>query len=322
MKLIIQIPCYNEEATLPTTLRDLPKQIPGVDAIEVLVIDDGSTDRTAEVAQSCGVHHIVRLTFNQGLATAFAAGLEKCLELGADIIVNTDADNQYRGEDIRKLVQPILEKKADIVIGSRDIMNIGHFSPLKKLLQRVGSSFVRTISNTKIPDVTSGFRAYDRDAAMRLNVFSDFTYTLETLIQAGIGGLSIAHVQVQTNEKLRESRLFSSMSEYVSRSLLTVILIYTMYNPLRVFTMLALIFSVPGVVLVLRFFYFYISLPHVQTGHIQSLIIAAVLLVIGFQILLFGLLSDITAKNRKLMEDVLIRIKKQDLDARGQRHGT
>ncbi|MBI3765200.1 MAG: glycosyltransferase [Ignavibacteriales bacterium] len=230
---------------------------------------------------------------------AFAAGLEKCLELGADIIVNTDADNQYRGEDIRKLVQPILEKKADIVIGSRDIMNIGHFSPLKKLLQRVGSSFVRTISNTKIPDVTSGFRAYDRDAAMRLNVFSDFTYTLETLIQAGIGGLSIAHVQVQTNEKLRESRLFSSMSEYVSRSLLTVILIYTMYNPLRVFTMLALIFSVPGVVLVLRFFYFYISLPHVQTGHIQSLIIAAVLLVIGFQILLFGLLSDITANSHQ-----------------------
>lgn len=313
IKLIIQIPCYNEEETLPITLRELPKKIQGVDKIEVLVIDDGSTDRTIQVAKQNGVDHIVQLTTNQGLARSFAAGLDACLKLGADIIVNTDADNQYRGEDIVKLVQPILEKRADIVIGTRDIQNIKHFSIMKKILQRLGSSVVRTISNTNVPDTTSGFRAYNREAAMRINVFSGFTYTLETIIQAGSNGMAITHMPIQTNIKLRESRLFSSIGGYLIRSLTTIIRIYTMYNPLRVFTIASSLFIGIGLLLVARFLYFYFTLTEVQTGHIQSLIVASILLVIGFQIFLFGLLADITAKNRKLLEDVLFRVKKMEM---------
>lgn len=279
-----------------------------------MVIDDGSTDQTSEIAKSHGVHHIVRLPVNQGLARAFAVGLDACLKLGADIIVNTDADHQYSGADIEKLVSPILRREADIVVGTRDIKNIPHFSPVKKLLQRIGSSFVRTISNTTIPDTTSGFRAYDREAAMRINVFSDFTYTLETLIQGGASGMVITHVPVKTNTDVRQSHLFKSLPEYIGRSLATIIRIYTMYNPLRAFTAIAGVFLVAGTVLVGRFFYFYFTLSHVQTGHIQSLIIAAVLLVIGFQVFIFGLLADITAKNRRVLEDVLLRIKKMEME--------
>jgi len=280
------------------------------------VIDDGSTDQTSEVAKSHGVQHIVRLPVNQGLARAFALGLDTCLRLGADIIVNTDADNQYKGADIQRLVEPLLRKKADIVVGTRDIKNIPHFSSFKKLLQRTGSSFVRTISSTTIPDATSGFRAYDREAAMRLNVFSDFTYTLETILQAGTSGLTITHIPVQTNSSLRPSRLFASPGEYIGRSLTTLIRIYTMYNPLRVFSTLAGILIIAGLILVARFFYFYYTLAHVQAGHIQSLIIAAIMLVIGFQVFLFGLLADITAKNRKILEDVLLRIKRIEMNAK------
>ena len=221
MKLIIQIPCYNEEDTLPATLADLPRTIEGIDVIETLIIDDGSSDRTAEVARLHGVDHVVRFAANRGLARAFAAGLDAALKLGADVIVNTDADHQYQGGDIPRLVRPILRREADMVIGSRDLKNIAHFSWIKKLLQRIGSSFVRTLSDTDIPDTTSGFRAYSRNAAMRLNVLSDFTYTLETIIQAGASGLAIASVPVSTNTTMRASRLFSSSGEYILRSFIT-----------------------------------------------------------------------------------------------------
>jgi glycosyltransferase involved in cell wall biosynthesis len=278
--------------------------------IEFLVIDDGSTDKTAEVAHSLGVHHIVRLPSNQGLAKAFSSGLERALEVGADIIVNTDADNQYCGSDVEMLVRPILQHRADIVIGARDIANIAHFSLVKKVLQKVGSFIVRTVSNTSIPDVTSGFRAYTRDAAMRLNVLSEFTYTLETIIQGGLAGLTIISVPVRTNAKLRESRLFGSIPEYVLRSFVTILRVYTMYKPLRVFSLLSLLFLIPGLGLVVRFMYYYLSLPLVQTGHVQSLIIAAVLLIVGFQVFLFGIVADVTAKNRMLLENILLKMKR------------
>jgi glycosyltransferase involved in cell wall biosynthesis len=310
MKLIIQIPCFNEENALPATLRDLPGNIPGIDCIETLVIDDGSSDRTAEIAAERGVNHIVRMTTNRGLAKAFAAGIDACLKREADIIVNTDGDNQYKGEDIAKLVRPILDKEADIVVGARDIQNNEEFSALKKILQRVGSSFMRKISKTHIPDMTSGFRAYSRDAALRMNVVSDFTYTLETIIQAGIAGMAITHVPIQTNKKLRDSRLFTSLWNYVSRSVLTIIRIYVMYEPLKAFGSLGGFFVFLGSLGILRFLYFYFSLPNVQTGHIQSLIISTVLFAVGWGVVLFGLLADITAKNRKLIENILVRVKR------------
>jgi len=316
MKLIIQIPCFNEERTLPAAVADLPRAIPGIETIEYLVIDDGSTDRTAEVARELGVHHIVSFTANRGLARAFASGLEAALTFGADIIVNTDGDNQYCGADIARLVQPILDKEADIVIGARDIASIEHFSPIKKLLQKIGSGFVRAVSGTHVADATSGFRAYSREAAMRVNVFSDFTYTLETIIQAGMAGIAITHVPIRTNGKLRESRLFTSLFSYIAQSLVTVLRIYTMYRPLKVFSVIGGVLFGAGCLGVARFLYYYLSLPTVQTGHIQSLIIAAVLIMIGFQIFLYGLMSDITAKNRRLLEDMLLRMKRADLQSR------
>ncbi len=318
MKLLIQIPAFNEESTLPATLADLPKSIAGIDAIEVLVIDDGSTDRTSEVARQHGAHHVVRFPENRGLARAFAEGLNAALAQGADIIVNTDADNQYLGSDIAKLVDPILAGTADLVVGCRDIGNIPHFSSLKKLFQKLGSYVVRRASGTKVPDTTSGFRALSREAALGMNVLSNFTYTLETLIQAGARGLRVQHVPVSVNAGTRKSRLFSSMRQYIGRSVSTIVRIYTMYNPMRVFATISAVLVIPGLFLVGRFFYYYIELEHVQTGHIQSLIIAAVLLVIGFQVFLFGLLADLTANNRKLIEDLLIRLKRLETKRQSQ----
>jgi glycosyltransferase involved in cell wall biosynthesis len=311
MKLIVQIPCYNEEKTLAMTLKDIPREIEGVDIIETLVIDDGSTDRTMEVAQENGVNHIVHLTNNKGLATVFMVGLDTALKLGADIIVNTDGDNQYSGKRIPDLIQPILDGRADIVIGNRSIENIPHFSFLKKKLQKLGSWVVRHISYTNVPDTTSGFRAFSREAAMQLNVVSDFTYTLETLIQAGKKNIPIHNIEVETNEKLRESHLFSSMWRYIIHSVITVIRIYTLYRPLRVFSYIGgLTFSIGGAIGV-RFMYFYFTGN--GTGHIQSLILSAVLLIVGFQLIMIGLVADIISANRRLIEDSLYRIRRLEL---------
>lgn len=313
MKLIIQIPCLNEEQTLPQTLADLPRYIDGVSEIEYLVIDDGSTDRTVEVARTNGVHHIVRLTNRKGLAEAFMAGLDACLKLGADIIVNTDGDNQYRGADIEKLVRPILERKADMVVGDRQVENIAHFSPLKKRLQKIGSWVVRHVSETNVPDATSGFRAYSREAALRMNVISRFTYTLETIIQAGKKNIALSHVRINTNGKLRESRLFSSMPAYIKRSVSTIFRIYAMYEPLKMFAISGTIIFTPGAVLALRFLYFFFTGD--GNGHIQSLILSAVLMIVGFQITMIGLVADLIGGNRRLIEDSLYRIKKLELQA-------
>ena len=311
MKLIIQIPCLNEEQTLPVTVGDLPREIAGVDSIEFLVIDDGSCDRTVAVARELGVHHIVRFRRNRGLAAAFAAGLDACLRLGADIIVNTDGDNQYAGADIPKLIDPILAGQADVVIGDREIDTIAHFSPAKKRLQKLGSWLVRQASDTNIPDTTSGFRAYNREAALRLNVMSDYSYTLETIIQAGKQRLALTHVPVHTNPKLRESRLFKSIPAYLRRSIETIVRIYAMYEPLRIFVAAGVLLLLGGLLLSLRYIYFVFQGE--GTGHVQSVIVAAVLFIAGFQVSLIGLLADLIAVNRRLSEDILLRIKRLEL---------
>ncbi len=316
MKLIIQIPCFNEEEFLPVTLNALPKHIDGIDEVEVLVIDDGSTDGTVDIARRHGVQHIVRLTNNKGLAEGFMAGLDACLKLGADIIVNTDADNQYYGEDIEKLVRPILDEKAEIVIGDRNVSVLKHFSFVKRKLQVVGSWVVRHLSGTDIPDATSGFRAMTREAALRMNVVSKFTYTLETIIQAGKKNIALAHVPVRTNSKLRESRLFGSIWGYIKKSVSTIIRIYTMYEPLKMFLYIGSVIFGIGTLLGVRFLYFYFFVDRGE-GHIQSLILAAVLLIVGFQICMIGLLADIIGANRRLIDDTLYRIKKIELDING-----
>jgi len=311
VKLIIQIPCYNEAQTLPVTLAHLPREIEGVDAIEILVVDDGSEDETVQVARQLGVHHIVRLNRNKGLATGFTAGLDACLRLGADLIVNTDADNQYSGEDIAKLVRPILAHEADLVIGDRNTGAIEHFSWTKKRLQWLGSWFIRQLSGTTIPDATSGFRALSRDAALRMNVLSKFTYTLETIIQAGKKNIAMTHVPVEINPKLRESRLFSSNWSYIKKSLATIVRIYTMYEPLKMFSYIGGTIFGLGLLLGLRFMYYYLTTG--GAGHIQSLILAAVLLIVGFQIFVMGLLADIIGSNRQLIENILYRVRKMEL---------
>ena len=312
MKLIIQIPCYNEEKTLPATLRDLPKEIEGIDEIEILVINDGSTDSTVKVAEKKGVDHILDLPVRSGLAKAFCKGIERSLELGADIVVNTDGDNQYRGADIVKLVKPILDKEAEIVIGCRDILNIKHFSLTKKILQKVGSYVVRRLSNTDIPDTTSGFRAYSRDAALRLNIFSTYTYTLETIIQAGRKEIPISYVEISTNQKLRESRLIKSIPSYVLRSTSTLLRIYLMYEPLKSFFKIGLIPISFSIILIIRFLISHYTRMH--GGHVQSLIIAAIGLIVGILIIMIGLLGDIMSANRKLNEEMLYRLRKESLD--------
>ncbi|MFH1038938.1 MAG: glycosyltransferase [PVC group bacterium] len=319
MKLIVQIPCLNEEETIGQTIRDIPREIPGIDSVEVLVIDDGSTDRTREAAREAGADHIISFTNRKGLARAFMAGIDNALARGADIIVNTDADNQYRGADIPVLIEPILKKEADIVVGDRDVDTIEHFSPVKKYLQKMGSWVVRKLSNTNVPDAASGFRAYNREAAFSINVVSDFSYTLETLIQAGKGSFAVGHVRVRTNPQTRPSRLFDSMHGYLKRSVATLIRIYTMYEPLKVFSMIGGIGILGGLVISLRFLYFMIFLAEGK-GHVQSLIFAAVLFIVGFQIMVIGLLADTIASNRKLTENVLYRVKK--LESRKEDHAS
>jgi glycosyltransferase involved in cell wall biosynthesis len=316
VKLIIQIPCYNEETTLPRTVRELPHALPGVDQIEYLVVDDGSTDRTVEVAQELGVQHIVRLKQNCGLANAFTVGLDSALQAGADIIVNTDADNQYQGEDIARLVQPILEGRADIVVGDRGVAALGHFSPLKRLLQRLGSWVVERAAGIPIPDATSGFRAFTHEAALRLTVLSDYTYTLETLIQAGARRMAVAFVPVRTNPQTRRSRLMRNIPSFISISIITILRFYTMYQPLRVFTAVGGIFIAGGATLSLRFLYFY--LQGTGSGKVQSLILAAILTIVGFQVCLIGLLADLIRLNRKMLEEALYRVRKTELDTNGR----
>jgi glycosyltransferase involved in cell wall biosynthesis len=312
LKLIIQIPCFNEEKSLPVTLKELPRQLEGVDEIEWLIINDGSKDRTVQVARELGVDHIVNFTNNKGLAEGFMAGLDACLKLDADIIVNTDADNQYHAGDIGKLIEPILKKQADMVIGDRQVDTIEHFSFFKKRLQNLGSWVVRQVSGTSIPDATSGFRALSREAALRMNVVSRFTYTLETIIQAGKKNLAITHVPVRTNSKLRESRLFSNISSYIKRSAGTIVRIYTMYEPLKMFFYVGVTLFGGGFIIGVRFLYFYLFADGGR-GHVQSLILAAILSIVGFQVMMIGLLADLIGANRRLVEDALYRLRKMEL---------
>jgi len=311
MKLIIQIPCLNEEDSLPQTLRDLPEKIEGIKTIETLIIDDGSTDNTYQVAIENKVHHIVRLTKQKGLATVFHTGLDASLKKGADIIVNTDADGQYKGEDIPRLVKPLLEGKADIVIGNRDIENVKQFSWLKKRLQRFGSYIVRKLSGANIPDATTGFRAYNREAALRLNIISEYTYTIESIIQAGHKNLAIENITINTNIVTRQSRLFKSIGEYIRRSIITMIRVWAMFNPLRLFLNLGTVAICIGIIIASRFLFAYMM--YGAAGKIQSLILAAVFLIVGFMLIIIGLVSDLISANRRLLEDVLIRVKKIEL---------
>jgi len=311
MKLIIQIPCFNEAETLPETVAALPQQLPGISIIEYLIIDDGSTDGTADVAKAIGVHHIARIKQNRGLANAFSTGLEASIQYSADIIVNTDADNQYFGGDIARLVEPILAGRADMVIGDRNVGASPFFSPLKRRLQRLGSWVVSQAAGITTPDATSGFRAITRDVAQRMLVLSDYSYTLETLIQSGARGVAIEYVPIRTNAPTRPSRLMKNMLHFLSNSGATIIRSYALYRPLRVFSILGLLFLTGGLAISGRFLYFYIIGQGL--GHIQSLILAAVLLIVGFQILLIGLLADLIGSNRKMMEEVLYRVRRLEM---------
>jgi glycosyltransferase involved in cell wall biosynthesis len=320
MKLIIQIPCYNEEATLGLTLSELPRQLPGIDEVEWLIINDGSRDRTVEVAQACGVDHIVNLQSNRGLAKGFMAGIEACLQAGADIIVNTDADNQYCGADIPKLIAPILAGNAQIVIGARPIQEISHFSPIKKLLQKSGSFVVRLASQTQIPDAPSGFRAISREAALQLNVFNQYTYTLETIIQAGQKGLVITSVPIRTNGFIRPSRLVKSISVYVQHSILTILRSFMTYRPLKFFMMLG---SVPfslGFLLCCRWLFLYWGIigDDPAKPRVPSLILAAILILIGVQLWIFGLIADLMGVNRQLLEDIQLRLRRREYESKSK----
>lgn len=312
MKLIIQIPCFNEEQQLPGTLADLPRELPGFDVIEWLIVDDGSTDGTVEVARAHGVDHIVRLTNNKGLAAGFQAGLDACLKLGADVIVNTDADNQYQGADIAKLVAPIVAGNADMVVGDREVMTIDHFSPIKKTLQRLGSWVVRQASSTNVPDTTSGFRAYNREAAIQMQVVSKFTYTLETIIQAGKMLVAVDHVAIRTNPKTRESRLFPSMWAYVRRNALSIFRIYSQYEPLRVFMTGALVIGLIALVIWGRFAYFYLFEANGK-GHVQSLILGAVLFNAAMLLAALGVIGDLLHAQRVMTQRTFERVRRIEL---------
>lgn len=318
-KLIIQIPCYNEEKCLPITLSEMPRNVPGFDVVEWLIINDGSTDNTVKVAQNAGVDHVVHFKRNKGLSNGFMAGLDACLELGADVIVNTDADNQYQSADIPKLVEPILKGEAEVVVGARPIDEVNHFSAIKKMLQKIGSRVVRIVSKTKVKDVTSGFRAISREAAMRLNVFNDYTYTLETIIQSGQKNIAIISVPIRVNEYLRPSRLMRSIPSYIYKSLSTIVRIFVVYKPFRFFLSLGLVLLSIGFLIGCRFLYFY--LIGKESGHIQSLILGSILIGIGFQTLMVAFLSDLLAVNRRLLEDVQYRIKKLNLNEKNNKRG-
>ena len=313
VKLIIQIPCYNEAETLPTTVKALPTEILGIDEIEFLVIDDGSEDATASVARDAGVHHVLELQHHVGLASAFVAGLEACLARGADIIVNTDADNQYNAGDIPRLVEPILKGRAELVIGDRGVATLEEFSPVKRLLQRFGSRVIAAASGVSTPDATSGFRAIGRDAALRTLVLSEYSYTLETLIQAGARKTAIEYVKVRTNPQTRPSRLMRGIPDYIINSTATIIRAYTMYRPLRLFSAVSLLLILGGLIPGIRFSYFY--LIGQGGGKIQSLILAAILIIVGFQVMLIGLVADLIGFNRRITEEVLFRIRRLEADA-------
>jgi glycosyltransferase involved in cell wall biosynthesis len=312
-KLIIQIPCLNEAATLPATLADLPTTIPGIDVVETLVIDDGSRDGTADVARAHGVHHVVRLRRNKGLAAAFMAGIDAALKQGADFIVNTDADNQYGGHEIPKLLAPLLRGEADMVIGDRNIAELRHMGWRKRQLQRLGSWVVRQVSGTSVPDTTSGFRAYTREAALRVTIVSEFSYTLESIIQAGKKRMAIAHVPIETNARTRESRLFDSIFSYIKRSTATIARIYAMYEPLKVFSYIGLALFAVGLVIPIQFVYTELTQTRFGPRNLQGLILSAVFMIVGFQVLLIGLLADVISANRKLLEDLLYRVRKFEI---------
>jgi glycosyltransferase involved in cell wall biosynthesis len=313
VKLIIQIPCYNEAQTLPQTVAALPRSMAGVDQVEVLVIDDGSSDGTAEVAEDLDVDYVIRQPRHSGLAASFVAGLEASLRAGADIIINTDADNQYRAEDIPRLIEPILSKRADIVVGDRGVARMEAFSPGKRILQRLGSWVIAQASGVSTPDATSGFRAITRRAALHTLVLSEYSYTLETLIQAGALRMAVEYVPVRTNPSTRPSRLMKNIPHYLAYSSATILRAYTMYRPLRVFTLISLLFLSAGLLISARFLYFYASGN--GAGHIQSLILAAILFIVGFQTFLIGLVADLIGFNRKILEDVLYRVRRIELDS-------
>ncbi|NQT54252.1 glycosyltransferase family 2 protein [bacterium] len=313
MKLIIQIPCYNEEQTLPQVIADLPKEIPGIDVVEYLIIDDGSADRTIEVARELGVHHVVPLGSNRGLATAFLAGIRKCVDLGADIIVNTDGDNQYRGDCIPDLVQPILEGQADFVVGSRPIEAVEEFSWLKKKLQRLGSHVVRKFSNTEVRDTTSGFRAYSAEAAMKLHVFNRYTYTLETIIQGGHMHMRIVDVPIGVNAKTRESRLMRSTFSYIRRSMGTIFRAYVIYRPLNTFFYASLLPWLLGLFLGVRFLYYHLT--EASAGKVQSVMFAGVCILIGFGLNALGVLAHLMSANRELIQECLFSLRIHSRDA-------
>jgi len=318
-KLMIQIPCYNEEATLGVALDALPREVPGVDVVEWLVIDDGSTDTTAQVAREHGADHIIQMRSNRGLARAFMAGLDHAIKCGVDIIVNTDADNQYNAEDIPKLIQPILDGQAEIVVGERPISEIGHFSPVKKLLQRVGSGVVRIASGTRIPDAPSGFRAMTHEAAMRLNVFDNYTYTLETIIQAGRKNMAITSVPIRTNDDLRPSRLVKSIPAYVQRSLFTIVRIFMTYRPFRFFAFPGAFSLLIGLAGTGRFLFFYASGQ--GSGHLQSLIYSVLFLGLGAVLVVVGLLADLIGVNRQLLEEIRWRLRDMEYREHARRFG-
>ncbi len=317
MKLIIQIPCLNEEKTLPVSLEALPRHVEGFDSVEWLIVDDGCTDQTVRIAKEHNVDHIVRFKKNMGLAKGFMAGIDACLRLGADVIVNTDADNQYNADDIPLLTKPILAGDADIVVGSRPIDDIEYFSSIKKTLQKLGSRVVRSVSKTSVQDVTSGFRAISRDSAMQLNVFNEYTYTLETIIQAGQKNIAIVSVPIRSNPFLRPSRLMRSVPSYINKSITTIIRIFVVYKPFRSFLFIGLLFLSIGVLVGLRFLYYYLTGG--GAGHIQSLIFSSIMIGVGFQVVLVAFLADLLSVNRRLLEDVQYRLKKIELtkDSRG-----
>ena len=318
-KLIIQIPCYNEEESIGVTLDALPRIIPGIAVVEWLVIDDGSTDNTIQVARDHGADHVIKLNVNRGLARAFMLGIDYGVKAGADIIVNTDADNQYNADDIPKLIQPILDGQADIVIGERPISTIEHFSPVKKLLQKVGSLVVQMASGTRIPDAPSGFRAFRRDAALRLNVFDEYTYTLETIIQAGRKNMAITSVPIRTNPDMRPSRLVSSIPSYIRRSLFTIVRIFMTYRPFRFFTSFGIIAFTIGMIPIVRWMYFW-SIGD-GSGHLQSLILATFFLSAGVNLCILGLLGDLIGINRILLEDLRCRVREIEYQDHVRRYG-